>query len=582
MADHHEMLHQKNEAGNHIGTQIAWLTAATKACAKCREVVRPIIASGEIVMSVDDKAAALIRKVETRLAVVDRDNLEIYRQPVPEATELLAYDPKPLRVIEWVEPKLSDLLGGARSILDDIFPASLKPAMAYLDDELKRSRNDALERCTSMTRSARAVLAELGLPALVNATLASSGERVPESLWSRIAAVQAGGGAASIDRLLAAKSAKAAQANRLLDAINTALRNEAVEDARGRGKFAALWTLPPFEEAFETELRCVKEYSANMVGAQAMDAALDERISVARPGALQVLSESRTALDARVPPAPTVSTAAQNSPGLASAAAAIREVEAELQRVLEERTRLPDMLGARFDRAALIDSLSAEKPDKHQDIVDCALRNELKGSSSPGGSNPGRRAIDANLDAQLPLLARLRASVSHFLEVRGADHATAEHDAAVAALANALEEHDTIRSDIMMGVEFWTQLCDEFARLDSTLKGSIAARAMAARDFHRSTPLTSAGGPAALFAAAPSAPLPTFSPPSTAPTTLPLLNFPPPTIPPPPSHLNTPPSPPPRRPQPPPQRSPPSASENEELLVRRPLRPSLPRTHTSR
>ena len=497
-AEHHG-LHARGDAARGIaatahgyGAEIAYWSAAKAAAEQAIKLAaaarrdasgRPLI-SAQIAEDLADEA-------DRKVAALLPDNNAIYNELIPDYRDIGDQVPKLAlaTVTPWKEPTLADL--GAPDELEAVVPAALQAALLHIDDALEAQAAETRDRAAAASALARATLAELGLPGLIEPPSpggsgggggSPGGERLPDAVWARVAAAAAAGGAAELERLAAANRAAADGVAAALERAQRSLNDEALADAHMRGAYGAGWTLAPSSAAFAKERRLCDVYAQQSREARAVDAATADKLRAAG-GALAALRASRAELSARVPPAPTGAALSPLAPDLGSVRDELRHYCAELKALVDARPQLAAGVKARFNRPAVIGALTRASSEARAAVVEAAVAGTLPTEGAPpGGTNPGRAAFEANLAAQPPLLDRIRAAAAHFVELRGADPAMREHERGVAGVAALVDAHDELRSQLRAGADFWAELAAEVGKLAQNTADAMQARSLYGRD----------------------------------------------------------------------------------------------------
>lgn len=487
----HKARADADATGAGYGVEIAWLTVADNASRAAVNAVQssphPLAAKLDVTNTI-----LLQQKVAGRRAEAENDNNKIYCNPIPPARDLPAIPraelAKPLAASDYAEFKGRDLFAG-------VVPVEVNSAMTELDDRLTLLATEAKDRATKATEDTRGALSALGLPGALDAN-EGSGAGLPPALWERIRKVQIAGGLAELNRLFTSNAAAREAAVKTLGRVTQTLDDEASADAACRRQFGARWTATP-SDVISAEIRGeAAKYSKVAEAAGASDATVAAKME-ANQDVLAELDLSKATLDAHIP----AGAGAGGAAGAAGAAAEslrsqLREALAALNHLLDERPRLAAAIKERFDRPAAVAAYiavtgsgatssggagaaaDAAAPSSGSDASTSAVTERLLTS----GTAAATRALDENLSKTAASLETIRALHARYGEVRAQDERTVARERALQRLAQGVDRHEELRSNLREGENFYRDLRAQAERLLVTAEDMAAARGLQQRE----------------------------------------------------------------------------------------------------
>lgn len=495
----HKARADADATGAGYGVEIAWLTVAENASRAAANAVQssphPMAAKLDI-----NNTLLLQQKVAGRRAEAEKDNSKIYCNPIPPARELPAIPraelAKPLAASDYAEFKGRDLFAG-------VVPVEVNAAMTDLDDRLTLLAADAKERATKSTDDIRGALSALGLPGALDAG-EGSGAGLPPALWERIRKVQIAGGLAELSRLFASNGAAREAAVQTLGRVTQTLDDEAAADSACRKQFGARWTATP-SDVISAEIRGeAAKYSKVAEAAAASDATVAAKME-ANHDVLADLDLSKATLDAQVPAGAGAGGSAAGAAGVAaeSLRAQLREALAALNHLLDERPRLAGAIKERFDRPAAVAAYiaatgaGATSSGGPAGVAAAAAATAAADAASAGsesgtaavterllttGTAAASKALEENLSKAAASLETIRALHARYGEVRAQDERTVARERALQRLAQGVDRHEELRSNLREGENFYRDLRAQAERLLVTAEDMAAARGLQQRE----------------------------------------------------------------------------------------------------
>lgn len=459
--------------GSGMGLSVAWWAAAAQAAKAAVDVG----AQNQPHLNSPDPLS-LLTEANNHVVQGSSENESIYHEYIPYLNELPVIARHVIaKIPPWREPTVSECPDG--DILEPIVPSALLPLLAILDDALDKYAVAARDQVDAASTEARNVLAEVGYPGILDAS-AQKGNRLPDTLWERISSAAAIGGTAELQRLISLNRDLSINAIEALARAQQTLDEEASADSHMRGKYGAAWPLTTSAVAFANELNHINVLSNQAREAQNVDAAVAKSLEQARTE-LGLISQSRSALEARIPLSSTPSTP------MGSADSEREDLShncIELIALIDARPQLVAAIKSRFNRSAFLNMLSRAPVSAQAGLIDSAIAGtlDLDSPTSPGGANPGRAALETNLSAQPPLLNRLRGAALRFNRAAGIDAGSQAQARAVSEISSAADTFTTLASQLRAGNTFWSDLSSEVSKLERSVADSLSARTLYGRE----------------------------------------------------------------------------------------------------
>ena len=410
-------------------------------------------------------------QVTRRKADAERDNASIYLQSVPDPHSL----PIIPRAVMAKPAPLPDLGPySSRDVFQALVPPEIHEAISSLDEKLALIVADAKARADAVIESVRSSATGLGLPGLTDTGVGNNPGTggLPAPVWERVRATQAAGGVSALDALATANAKAGAAARSLLGYARAALDEEAAADARARAEHGPRWSVASSTVVAAEPRAELTKLERVAASAGSSDAVVAAKLREWR-NRLEVLSRTRAELDASVPALPG-NGAGNAGPAVEAQRAAVSAAYRQLTAAIDALPAAAVAIGAAIDRATSSTALLAAQTADHAATVDALVSGEAV--------TRAKAAFEAKLAAVPQLLATLTAHVTRFRDLRLADAGVREREAAVQAVAEAVERFDEIHSHLREGAEFYAALNGHAAALRTTATDLAAARAMQARE----------------------------------------------------------------------------------------------------
>eukprot|EP00753_Platysulcus_tardus_P004545 PLAT12543.15.p1 GENE.PLAT12543.15~~PLAT12543.15.p1 ORF type:complete len:746 (-),score=421.35 PLAT12543.15:63-2300(-) len=416
--------------------------------------------------------------VSRRLAKASADNDTIYLEARPAASTLAEI--KRVRMVKVAMPDESEGDEG-EDLLDGLVPVAVYEAASRYSERVSAIMREAREETERHSAFAKGKLAAVGLPAAIEAQQAGPG--LPDAVWRRIDRVQRDGALDGLRRALARNEAEAAAISGMLAEARAALEEEEKTDSECRARYGARWTRAPSNTLNRHMLADISRYLGLLREAAGTDADVKAKLDAALPR-LAALAQSRSALEAAMP-----------SRGEASVNPHTAPLSALLVQLGELLTKGDELL------EALVTTM------KEDNILPVLLRNEESKEDALFASQlekfePLRAQMRDNAAAQAPLLAEIMEKNDAFRRAAEVDAITRAREQQLQLLQTAINDYDTLSSNLGEGATFYADLRKRCERLRDTCNDHVFSRGVERKDALLAFQQGHAGAPAASAAAA--------------------------------------------------------------------------------
>ena len=413
-----------------------------------------------------DKGRALYDLITKTAHDAESTNINVYMDSIVRQEAITKIDELTMLVPKFppsvdVESKMQ----GEECLLV-LIPREVRTVMNQYKERLMEMVQNENVSAADLRNQLQTTLASLNLPQKLDA-LSASDAGIPEDVWGRVQQTNSHGGVLQIEKMMESLTVMNTSNLRLLEDVETMIKQEEDDDASHRAMFGPRWNRSLSQAGNAMLKQDLFKYKEKTAQATAVDRAIVQNFQT-NQAALQLTRKSRDELNAMIPrAAASVDASALPIVSLKGTLEALETLQKQLRdelTVLQTMTESDNIVGEimqLFNARAPTDQLLIQEMNKYNEIK--SKINQLKAQ-------------------QLETLQKVRTADRDFEQYTQSIRMSSDRVEFLRTLGLGCEKFTEMVNQLSQGMNFYKQLGQLIAQLQQRVSDFIIARNLEKND----------------------------------------------------------------------------------------------------